>query len=46
MYRIGYIVKLKKGRKLDNSDKYYLDNFPDTIASKYFIKLWILISII
>ena len=35
MYRIGDIVNSKTWRKWNNSDQYHLDNFPDTIASKY-----------
>lgn len=35
LYRIGDIVNSKTWRKWNNSDKYHLDNFPNTIASKY-----------
>ena len=35
MYRIGDIVTTKIWRKWNDSDKYHLDNFPNSIASRY-----------
>lgn len=35
LYRIADMVKSKRWRKLDNSDKYHLKVFPNSIASEY-----------